>query len=54
VATALTLMLSHRDPLLGVSTGFLALCLNFLIVAAVSLASPAGKLSTAAAAASRS
>lgn len=54
VATALTLMLSHRDPLLGVSAGFLALCLNFLIVAAVSLVSPAGDLSTAAAAASRS
>lgn len=54
VATALILMLSHHDPLLGVSAGFLALCLNFLIVAAVSLASPAGNLPSAAAAASRS
>jgi solute:Na+ symporter, SSS family len=32
VATALFLMLSHRDPLFGLSAGFLALCLNFLIV----------------------
>jgi len=41
VATAVFLMLSHRDPLFGVSAGFLALCLNFSIVTAVSLFTPA-------------
>jgi len=41
VVTAVVLMLSHRDPWFGVSAGFLALCLNFLIVAALSLATPA-------------
>ena len=41
VVTAVVLMLSHRDPWFGVSAGFLALCLNFLIVAALSLAAPA-------------
>jgi solute:Na+ symporter, SSS family len=40
VVTAVFLMLSHRDPWFGVSAGFLALCLNFLIVAALSLATP--------------
>ena len=45
VGTAVFLMLTHRDPLLGVNAGFIALCLNFLIVAGVSLASraPAGE-----------
>ncbi len=44
VATAVVLMLTHRDPLLGVNAGFLALCLNLLIVTGVSLLSraPAG------------
>jgi solute:Na+ symporter, SSS family len=41
VAAALFLMLTHRDPLFGVNAGFLALCLNFLIVVAVSLFRPA-------------
>ena len=41
VAGAVLLMLTHRDPLFGVSAGFLALCLNFLIVLAVSLLTPA-------------
>lgn len=41
VVTAVVLMLSHRDPWFGVSAGFLALCLNFVIVAALSLATPA-------------
>ncbi len=41
VATAVFLMLSHRDPWFGVSAGFVALCLNFLIVVALSLAVPA-------------
>jgi SSS family solute:Na+ symporter len=40
VATAWFLMLSHQDPLHGLSAGFLALCLNFLIVVAVSLGTP--------------
>ena len=37
VATALFLMLSHRDPVFGMSAGFLALCLNFLIAIFASL-----------------
>ena len=37
VATAVGLMVSHHDPLIGVSAGFLALCLNFIIVIAGSL-----------------
>jgi SSS family solute:Na+ symporter len=37
VATALFLMLSHRDPVFGLSAGFLALCLNFLIAIFASL-----------------
>ena len=31
VLTAVCLMVSHHDPLFGVSAGFLALCLNFLV-----------------------
>jgi solute:Na+ symporter, SSS family len=42
VATAAVLMLSHRDPLWGLSAGFLALCLNFLIVICLSVLAPAG------------
>ncbi len=41
VATAGFLMLSHRDPFLGVNAGFLALCLNFLIAVVVSVLTPA-------------
>jgi SSS family solute:Na+ symporter len=41
VATAVFLMLTHRDPLFGMNAGFLALCLNFLIVVGVSLLRPA-------------
>jgi SSS family solute:Na+ symporter len=41
VATAVALMLGHRDPLFGLSAGFVALCLNFFLVVAVSLLSPA-------------
>jgi len=37
VGTALFLMLTHRDPLYGVSAGFVALCLNFVITISVSL-----------------
>jgi solute:Na+ symporter, SSS family len=41
VAAAVFLMLSHRDPLFGLSAGFLALCLNFLITVFGSLLTPA-------------
>jgi SSS family solute:Na+ symporter len=44
VMAAVFLMLSQRDPLFGVSAGFLALCLNFLIAVLMSLATPASKL----------
>jgi len=37
VASAVALMVSHHDPLFGVSAGFLALCLNFVIVVCGSL-----------------
>ena len=39
VAVVVVLMLSHRDPLFGVCAGFLALCLNFLIVTGVTAVS---------------
>jgi solute:Na+ symporter, SSS family len=41
VGSAVFLMTTHRDPLFGLSAGFLALCLNFLIVVTVSLVMPA-------------
>jgi SSS family solute:Na+ symporter len=41
VATAMILMLTHHDPLFGVSAGFVALCLNFALVVLVSLLAPA-------------
>jgi len=37
VSTAAFLMLSHRDPLFGLSAGFLALCLNFAVAGGLSL-----------------
>ena len=40
IATAMILMLTHRDPLFGVSAGFVALCLNFALVVLVSLLAP--------------
>jgi SSS family solute:Na+ symporter len=43
VATAVFLMLSHRDPVFGLSAGFLALCLNFLIAVFASLLTAAQK-----------
>jgi SSS family solute:Na+ symporter len=46
VATAVFLMLSHRDPLFGVSAGFLALCLNFSIAVLVTLFTPATRTET--------
>jgi SSS family solute:Na+ symporter len=41
VATTIYLMLTHRDPLLGWSAGFVALCLNFVITLVVSVLTPA-------------
>jgi SSS family solute:Na+ symporter len=41
VATAVFLMLSHRDPMFGLSAGFLALCLNFAVAGFLSLLTPA-------------
>ena len=41
VATVALLILSHRDPFHGWSAGFVALCINFLITAILSLATPA-------------
>jgi SSS family solute:Na+ symporter len=41
VVAAVFLMVSHRDPLFGLSAGFLALCLNFLITIFGSLLTPA-------------
>jgi solute:Na+ symporter, SSS family len=41
VATAVALMLGHHDPLFGLSAGFVAVCLNFVLVVVVSLLSPA-------------
>jgi solute:Na+ symporter, SSS family len=44
VVSAVGLMVSHHDPLFGVSAGFLALCLNFVIVTGCSLlAAPLGQ-----------
>ena len=40
VTVAVFLMLTHRDPWFGVSAGFLALCLNFVLVVMVSLLAP--------------
>jgi len=37
VATAIFLMLSHRDPFFGWNAGFVALCLNFLITILLSM-----------------
>jgi SSS family solute:Na+ symporter len=41
VATTIFLMLTHRDPLLGWSAGFVALCLNFVITLVLSVLTPA-------------
>ncbi|MBZ5727657.1 MAG: sodium:solute symporter family protein [Acidobacteriia bacterium] len=41
VASVAFLMLTKRDPFFGWSAGFLALCLNFLITAVLSLLTPA-------------
>ncbi|MFZ0008312.1 MAG: sodium:solute symporter family protein [Steroidobacteraceae bacterium] len=40
VAAAVVLMLAHHDPVFGLSAGFVALCLNFLIAVCTSLLTP--------------
>jgi SSS family solute:Na+ symporter len=40
VATVAFLMLSKRDPFIGLNAGFVALCLNFAVTGAVSLLRP--------------
>jgi len=39
VLTAVLLMSTHRDPLIGLNAGFVALCINLIVTVAVSLAS---------------
>ncbi len=41
VLTAVSLMSTRLDPLLGLNAGFVALCINFAVTVAVSLAAPA-------------
>ena len=40
VATVAFLMLSKRDPFIGLNAGFIALCLNFAVTGAISLLRP--------------
>jgi SSS family solute:Na+ symporter len=40
VGTVAVLMLSNHDPIYGLNAGFVALCLNFVIVGAVSMVAP--------------
>jgi solute:Na+ symporter, SSS family len=40
VAIAAFLMLTQRDPLMGINAGFIALCVNFAMTAVVSLLTP--------------
>jgi SSS family solute:Na+ symporter len=44
VATVAFLILTHQDPFFGWSAGFVALCINFLITAILSLLRPATPL----------
>lgn len=41
VLVAVVLMSTHRDPIVGLNAGFVALCINFAVTIAVSLASRA-------------
>jgi SSS family solute:Na+ symporter len=43
VLIVVLLMLSKRDPFMGLNAGFIALCCNFAVVAAVSLLAPVGR-----------
>jgi SSS family solute:Na+ symporter len=47
IMSVVFLMLTHRDPFLGCSAGFVALCLNFLITTLLSLFTPATARGTA-------
>ena len=40
VLLVVLLMLSKHDPIMGLNAGFIALCCNFAVVAAVSLVTP--------------
>ncbi|MGB6486029.1 MAG: sodium:solute symporter family protein [Steroidobacteraceae bacterium] len=42
VLIAVVLMSTHLDPIFGLNAGFVALCINFAVTIAVSLAAPAG------------
>ena len=44
IATVAFLILGHQDPFFGWSAGFVALCLNFLVTAALTLLSPPGAI----------
>ena len=46
IALAAFFMLTHRDPVIGLNAGFLALCLNFLLVVLGSLLTPAPVMET--------
>jgi SSS family solute:Na+ symporter len=41
VVTAVSLMSAHLDPVGGLNAGFVALCINFVVTVAGSLATPA-------------
>jgi solute:Na+ symporter, SSS family len=41
VLTAVLLMSAHLDPVIGLNAGFVALCINFVVTVAASLATPA-------------
>jgi SSS family solute:Na+ symporter len=41
IASGMALTATHHDPWMGMNAGFVALCLNFLVSGAVSLATPA-------------
>jgi len=43
VGMAIPLMVTKHDPILGVNAGFIALCCNFMVVAAVSALRPAAR-----------
>jgi hypothetical protein len=39
----ISLMVTKHDPIMGLNAGFIALCCNFAVVAAVSSLRPAGR-----------
>ncbi|HEV2446933.1 MAG TPA: hypothetical protein VGS58_13475, partial [Candidatus Sulfopaludibacter sp.] len=48
VGTVALLTLSNHDPFFGWSAGFVALCLNFLVVTALSLTKPPASIAASA------